>query len=98
MRQIEKDKIVFVRIGSMVLRGDAPATGKDERVQEKLTAPLTATVVERMMTSLLGSVDITLTSGKKMAVSVRRVLCPGVVLAQGANVTVLPTAQILSTP
>ncbi len=99
MRQIEKDKVVWIRKGATVLRGDAPAEGKDTRVQEVLEAPIMGTVVEQPMTSLKGAVEITFTGGKKAVVSVRRILCPGVVAAQaGGNVTVLPSSEILTSP
>lgn len=99
MRQIEKDKLVWIRKGATVLRGDAPAEGKDTRVQEVLEAPVVGTVVESPMTSLRGAFEIAFAGGKKAVVSVRRVLCPGVIAAQaGGNVTVLPSSEILSTP
>lgn len=96
MKQIDKGKAVFVRQGSSVLRGDAPASGTDTRAVEVLTAPATATVSEPPLTVFEGTVEIELTSGKKALVAVRRVVVAGVVAGQGSNITVLPTAELLA--
>lgn len=98
MRQIEKDKVVWIRKGASVLRGEAPAEGEDTRVPEKLEAPFLGKVATPPLTRNHGTVEIPLTGGKKAVVSVRRVIRPGDIIGQSQTVTVLPSSEILTSP
>lgn len=90
MRQIEKDKDVFVRKGSKVRVGDAPGIVTTQ-------VPRAGKILEPPLTAFLGIVDIQV-ADKVLKVSHRRVVCPGkLAAANGDTLTLLPTTELVAT-
>jgi hypothetical protein len=91
MRQIEKDKDVFVRKGSKVLVGDAKEVVTTQ-------APRAGKILEPPLTVFLGVVDIKTDGDKVLKVAHRRVVCPGkLTAANGDTLTLLPTSELVAT-